>query len=111
MWQNILSIVKKLSLLVRVVFKKETISKWSNWLAFPSDGYGEIQVTGPFLIREVSYIEVNPIEIRKIGRLVPDKTAKLGTSTKYPCENKAPLRIERGFLSHNREALIIESVS
>lgn len=73
MWQNISLIIKQLSLLIRVTFKDETVSKWSNWLTFPSDGYGEIQVTGPFLIREVSCIEVNPIEIRKVGRLVPDK--------------------------------------
>jgi hypothetical protein len=73
MWQKISLIIKQLTLLVRVGFEDETVSEWSKWLTFPSDGYAEIQVTGPFLIRKVSYIEINPIEIRRVGRLVPDR--------------------------------------
>ena len=59
--------------MVRIVFQDGTVTNWSNWLTFPSDGYGEITVVGPFLLRDVSRVEVNPVELRKVGRLIPEK--------------------------------------
>ena len=73
MWKKIEAIVKEMPISVRVKLKDEALTDWSSWLTFPSDGYGEIKSYGPFRIVDAEYIELNPIEIKKIGRLVPEK--------------------------------------
>jgi len=45
---------------------------WSRFLIMPSPGYIETE-TGPVSIRDVEYIDINPVEYRHIGRLIPPK--------------------------------------
>lgn len=46
-------------------------SVWSNWIIKPSDNYFETEMQGPYLDSDIEWIEVNPVEERKEGRLVP----------------------------------------
>jgi hypothetical protein len=55
----------------RAKFKQEeTPSKWG-WFLVPVPGYAESSAYGPVPIREIEWVEINPIEQRRIGRLVP----------------------------------------
>ena len=49
---------------------KETPSKWG-WFLVPTPGYVESSAYGPVPSREVEWVEIDPIEQRHIGRLVP----------------------------------------
>lgn len=46
---------------------------WSNWIIKPSDNYFETEMQGPHSLNDIEWIEVNPVEERKDGRLVPVK--------------------------------------
>lgn len=73
MWEQISRIINQLPISIRVALKDSTVTEWSNWLTFPTDGYGEIMRYGPFLIRDVLYIEIDSVEVKKLGRLLPEK--------------------------------------
>ncbi|WP_243346979.1 DUF6678 family protein [Parabacteroides sp. FAFU027] len=53
---------------------RDISSNWSKWILNPSGEYIETENSEPVLISEIEWIEINPIENKKIGRLVPDKT-------------------------------------
>jgi hypothetical protein len=72
-WKQIAKIAEQFSISIRIVLRDETVTEWSNWLRFPSKGYGEILRHGPFLIRDVLYLEIDSIEVRTLGRLLPKK--------------------------------------
>lgn len=46
---------------------------WSNWIIKPSDNYFETEMQGPYAAGNIEWLEVNPVEERKEGRLVPAK--------------------------------------
>ena len=46
---------------------------WSNWIIKPSDNYIEAEMQGPYSLDEIEWVEINPIESRKEGRLIPGK--------------------------------------
>jgi len=46
-------------------------SAWSQWVILPVPGYIEASSYGPVPLREIDWIELDPIEQRPIGRLVP----------------------------------------
>lgn len=46
---------------------------WSIWIIKPSDSYYETEKQGPYPINEIEWIEVNPIEERKDGKLITVK--------------------------------------
>jgi hypothetical protein len=55
----------------RAKFKHDEIpSKWG-WFIIPVPGYVESSAYGPVLERTVEWVELDPIEQRRIGRLVP----------------------------------------
>lgn len=55
----------------RAKFKQNEIpSKWG-WFLVPVPGYVESSAYGPVPTREVEWVELDPIEQRHIGRLVP----------------------------------------
>lgn len=55
----------------RTKFKQDdTPSKWG-WFLVPVPGYVESSAYGPVPTREVEWIELDPIEQRHVGRLVP----------------------------------------
>lgn len=65
----------------RAKFHSEsTPSNWG-WFLVPVLGYVESSAYGPLSVREVEWVEIDPIEQRHIGRLVPpqiiDHTAEL----------------------------------
>ena len=73
MLEIISSILQKIPVKIKVVFKDGSRSDWSNWLTFPSPGYGEIMVHGPFKIIDVNYLEIDAIESKKFGKRIPEK--------------------------------------
>jgi hypothetical protein len=66
--------VKKIPCRYRLKIKNEALdAAWSNWLGHPSDTYLEAENQGPYSIKNIEWIEIDPVESRRIGRLVPDK--------------------------------------
>ena len=58
----------------RLEIKNESlVATWSNWIIKPSDNYFETEMQGPYAVDNIEWIEVNPVEERKEGRLVPVK--------------------------------------
>ena len=51
----------------------DTPSAWSRWYILPVPGYIEASSYGPVPKREIEWIELDPVEIWHIGRLVPPK--------------------------------------
>ena len=63
-----------LGLSCRVKLRHEPIlDKWSGYLNIPESGYVEPSAYGPYPMRDLEYVLVDPIEQRYIGRLVPDR--------------------------------------
>lgn len=58
---------------VRIRFKDNTSSNWSQWLIFPSDGTIEVLNTGPVEASEIRCIEILAIETTSSGRLLPPR--------------------------------------
>ena len=49
------------------------ISEWDHGFFIPVEGYLEPSSLGPVPIREIKWFQIDPIEVKVIGRLVPDK--------------------------------------
>jgi len=58
----------------RLKIKNEPLdAEWSNWLIHPTESYIEVQVQGPYSIDDLEWVEIDAIEKRYIGKLVPEK--------------------------------------
>lgn len=53
---------------------QELAEDWSNWIIIPAEGYVELKSYGPIRLTEIEWIEINPIEIKRIGKLMPERT-------------------------------------
>ncbi len=53
---------------------QELTEEWNNWIIIPAEGYIEMEAYGPIQIVEIDWIDITPIEIKKMGKLIPDKT-------------------------------------
>jgi hypothetical protein len=73
MLEQISKLIGTLSLLIRVALRDGSVSDWSKWITFPSSGYGEIMRLGPFRIDDVGYLEIDPVEVKNIGKRVSEK--------------------------------------
>lgn len=49
------------------------LSDWGGSINFPVEGYIEPEHVGPIKINQWLWLEIDPIEVLVIGRLVPDK--------------------------------------
>lgn len=57
----------------RLKVKDELLpGKWSQMLIHPTPGYIEVE-EGPYSLRQIEWIDINPMELRKEGRLMPLK--------------------------------------
>ncbi len=72
-------IAKKFNLTIRVELNNGRITEWSKWLTVPSTGYFELATAGPYRQIEAVAIELDSIQINKIGRLVPDQTKDMSS--------------------------------
>jgi hypothetical protein len=52
---------------------EEAPSAWSQMFVLPVRGYIEISAYGPVPKRDIEWVELDPVEIWHIGRLVPPK--------------------------------------
>ena len=66
--------VKKQPYTYRLKIKNELLdAAWSNWLGQPSDNYVEAEMQGPYSLNEIEWIEIDSVEKRKEGKLIPEK--------------------------------------
>ena len=49
---------------------KNSASSWANWFTVPVDNYVEASSYGPCPVKEVEWIEVNPVVEIRVGRLI-----------------------------------------
>ena len=52
---------------------EELSEDWSNWIMIPIEGYVELEFYGPYRTKEIEWIEIDPIEIKRIGKLIPER--------------------------------------
>ena len=58
----------------KLKIKEEPLAEeWSQWLICPTPGYLEAAEQGPYSMRKIEWIDINPVEFRKPGRLMPVK--------------------------------------
>ena len=66
--------LKKQPYTYRLKIKNELLdAPWSNWLGRPGDNYIEAERQGPYSLHDIEWIEINPVEKRKEGKLIPEK--------------------------------------
>lgn len=75
---DLAGILKKLNLRCRVQASFESeMSEWSTFVAIPSEGYFETSASGPVSIKDLKWIEIDPVKQVDIGRRVPPKKENL----------------------------------
>jgi len=72
-WTQLASIVDQLNISIRIILIDKTVTEWSEWLNFPTQGYGKVRWYGPFRLVDVDYVEINSMESFKPGKLLPWK--------------------------------------
>ena len=66
--------IRKQPYTYRLKIKNEPLdAPWSNWLGHPSDNYIEAEMQGPYSINDIEWVEIDPVEKRKEGKLIPGK--------------------------------------
>ncbi|UOG75805.1 hypothetical protein MTX78_04215 [Hymenobacter tibetensis] len=55
------------------VYNEDYITDWKSGFGLPVEGY--IEVSGPERISDVEWIELDPVVVTRIGRLVPPKVS------------------------------------
>jgi hypothetical protein len=74
---NLFELLKELNVLpIKFRLKLKNIDKnltWEDWIINTTGNYIETGSTGPNIIDNIEYIEINPIEEKEIGKLVPKK--------------------------------------
>ncbi|RZJ56531.1 MAG: hypothetical protein EOO55_04995 [Hymenobacter sp.] len=73
--ETIQDIDSAMGIAIRAKIKEDDVpSNWSRWFIIPVPGYVEASSFGPMPRREIQWLEIDPIEIKHIGRLVPPKS-------------------------------------
>ena len=66
--------IRKQPYTYRLKIKNEPLdAPWSNWIIHPSDNYIEAEMQGPYSINDIEWVEIDPVEKRKEGKLIPGK--------------------------------------
>jgi len=80
-YELLVRIIQRFGGQVRVKVKWDAEVSWSTWIIIPTSGYIELSEIGPYPVREIEWLEINPIKFEHIGRLVPprriDNTSQL----------------------------------
>lgn len=75
---NLIDLIKELNLKpikFRIKIRNKTKNlTWEDWIINPSGNYIETGSTGPNNINEIEYIEINTLEEKNVGKLIPKKT-------------------------------------
>jgi hypothetical protein len=73
MWEEVASIINKHRVAVQADLDDDEPEDWSVGIGLPTEGYGEVASYGPFSLKNLRMLVINPIETRRIGQRVPDK--------------------------------------
>ncbi|WP_299125915.1 DUF6678 family protein [uncultured Tenacibaculum sp.] len=76
MLEKIYEIVKEKNCTIRLNWFYDPdyeVSDWNSYLNFPIEGYFEPQHIGPIKVNQWKWLEINPIEIKIIGKLIQNK--------------------------------------
>lgn len=72
--QTVFSLVAKNDLALRIKHvSQDEPSAWTHWIGRPVVGYIELQRIGPIALSDIDWLEINAIEERHMGRLMPAK--------------------------------------
>jgi hypothetical protein len=64
--------IKKYPVTYRLKIKNEpVVPAWSDWLIQPTDSYIEAAAQGPYAVDAIEWLEINPIETRTEGKIIP----------------------------------------
>lgn len=69
-WQQLISKLRNKPWTYRLkIVQQPVIQEWSNWLISPTETYLETEKQGPYPMTQIEWIDINPIEIREVGKL------------------------------------------
>jgi len=72
-FEAIISLPKRFGCKCRIETSTSGRSKWDTRDIIPTNGYVELPVHGPVLASDILWFEIDPVERRRVGKLVPDK--------------------------------------
>jgi hypothetical protein len=80
-WRSVETMLRSTRCRSRIKWSRDSeVTDWTTFFIVPVDGYIE-GLCGPIPVREVDWVDIDPIEIQEVGRLVPqrrvDHTAEL----------------------------------
>ena len=55
------------------------VNFWSNWITLPSQHYYETENQGPYPIKDIEWVEIDPIEKRQLGKLIDARSTNHST--------------------------------
>lgn len=75
-WRDVIAAVDASAFKIRYRIKpvhEPDPGEWFRWLIIPVEGYLETGSTGPVPVRDVEWVDVDPVEIVEQGRLIPTR--------------------------------------
>jgi hypothetical protein len=73
MWNTVATIVQEYKSEVQAILDDDNPDDWSPWFFLPTEGYGEVSNYGPFSLKKLRLLRINPIETKRIGVRSPPK--------------------------------------
>lgn len=71
-WKAVSEICRQYSVRTRTKLSGDPCSEWCTWLIVPHPGYIEPEALGPVPLTDIEYVEIDPVERKRRGRLVAD---------------------------------------
>ena len=69
--QKVADLVNQLGCPVRIKPKEYSSETWTTGIGLPTNNY--VELNGPWAFRDVDWLEINPIVMEHIGRLIKPK--------------------------------------
>ena len=86
------------------------ISEWSSSINFPVEGYIEPEHIGPIKLNQWIWLEIDPIEIVIVGRLVPNKKIDHQTEiTRFFEENQIAFEKKNEYIKIENTSFVAET--
>ena len=71
-WKLLIALLhKKLWTFKLKIINQPLATEWSKWIISPTESYLETEKQGPDPITQIQWFDINPIETKDMGRLMP----------------------------------------
>ena len=71
-WKLLIALLhKKLWTFKLKIINQPLATEWSKWIISPTESYLETEKQGPYPVTKIEWFDINPIESKDTGRLMP----------------------------------------